>query len=166
MVVLSLWGQNVDTNGILGMVKYAAARSGRKYVFGREGWKGMVVHKQMYGCETLAWYQKECDEIRQNGTGRWLWYVEIVRNELIRGESGWSTIEEREAKVMVEWMLRVVFEDNLMFGKTCLVETGCKSSWWTGCRHICNKFGLMGLVNLILLRYECEWNGETRDECG
>ena len=31
-----------------------------------------------------------------------------VRNELIRGETGWSTFEEREAKA--KWMLRVVFD--------------------------------------------------------
>ena len=37
-----------------------------------------------------------------------------VRNELIRGETAWRILEEREAKVIVEWMLRVVFEDNLM----------------------------------------------------
>ena len=74
--------------------------------------------------------------------------------ETNRGETGWSTFEEREAKVMVEWMLRVVFEDNLMseIGRACLIETGCKSRWWARCRHICTKFGLMGLVNLILLR--------------
>ena len=29
---------------------------------------------------------------------------------------------------------------------------GCKSRWWARCRHICTKFGLMELVNLILLR--------------
>ena len=32
-------------------------------------------------------------------------YLENVRNELIRGETGWSTFEEKEAKVMMEWML-------------------------------------------------------------
>ena len=37
--------------------------------------------------------------------GRWLWDVGNVRNELISGETGWSTFEEREAKVMVKWML-------------------------------------------------------------
>ena len=31
----------VDANGVLGMVKYAATRSGSKYVVGREGWKSM-----------------------------------------------------------------------------------------------------------------------------
>ena len=80
--------------------------------------------------------------------------MENVRNELIRGETGWSTFEEREAKVMVEWMLRVVVEENLMseIGRACLIETGCKSIWWARCRHICTKFGLMELVNLIILR--------------
>ena len=29
----------VDTNGVLGMVRYAATRSRSKYVVGREGWK-------------------------------------------------------------------------------------------------------------------------------
>ena len=52
----------VDANVVFGMVKYAAARSGRKYVVDREGWKGMEVNKLMYGCGALAWYQKECDD--------------------------------------------------------------------------------------------------------
>ena len=102
----------VDANGILGMVKYAAARPGSKYVVGREGWKGMVVNKLMYGCGVLVWYQKEFDdlEIRRNGMGRWLLDVENVSNKQIRGVTCWSTFEERETKVMVEWMLRVVLE--------------------------------------------------------
>ena len=33
---------------------------------------------------------------------RWLWDVGNVRNELIRGETGWNTFEEREAKAMVK----------------------------------------------------------------
>ena len=62
--------------------------------------------------------------------------------------------EEREAKVMVELTLQLVFEDNCMseIKRACLIETGCKSRWWARCRHICTKFGLMELVNLILLR--------------
>ena len=75
----------------------------------------------------------------------------IVRNELIRGETGWSNFEEREATAMVKWMLRVVFEENMVseIGRACLVEIGCKSRWWARCRHICSKFGLKELVNLI-----------------
>ena len=70
--------------------------------------------------------------------GRWLWDVGNVRNELIRGETGWSTFEEREAKAMVKLMLRVVFEENLVseIGRACLIEIGCKSRWWSRCRHI------------------------------
>ena len=51
-------------------------------------------------------------------------------------------------------MLRVEFEDNLIseIGRACLVAIGCKSRWWVWCRHICSKFGLIELVNLIWLR--------------
>ena len=38
----SMGDRMVDANGVLGMVKYTAARSGSKYVVGREGWKSMV----------------------------------------------------------------------------------------------------------------------------
>ena len=62
-------------------------------------------------------------------------------------------IEEREAKAMVKWMLRVVFEENLSeIGRACLVEIGCKSRLWAQYRHICSKFGSIDLVNLICLR--------------
>ena len=61
----------VDANGVLGMVKYASARSGSKYVDGSDECKSMVVNKLRYGCGALVWYQHECDdlEIRQNGMG-------------------------------------------------------------------------------------------------
>ena len=39
-----------EANGVFGMVKFAASRSGSKFIIGREGWKGMVVNKLMYGC--------------------------------------------------------------------------------------------------------------------
>ena len=50
----------------------------------------MIVNKVMYGCETQAWYQRECDdlEVIQNGFGSWLYEVGKVWNELMRGESG------------------------------------------------------------------------------
>ena len=47
-------------------------------------------------------------------------------------------------------------------GRACLIEIGCKSRWgsrWgSRCRHICSKFGLLELVNLICLR-EVSVNG-------
>ena len=100
----------------------------------------MVFNKLMYGCGALVWYQQECDDLRikYNGMGRWLWDMVNVRNQLIRGETGWTTFEEREAEVIVDWMLRVLFQDNLMseIGRTCLIETGCKSRLWARCRYI------------------------------
>ena len=43
----SMGDRMVDANGVLGMVKYATARSRSKYVVGREGWKSMVVNRLM-----------------------------------------------------------------------------------------------------------------------
>ena len=47
-----------QANGLIGMVKYVAELSGRKYVIGREGWKTMIVSQLMYGRVALAWYQR------------------------------------------------------------------------------------------------------------
>ena len=87
-------------------------------MIGREGWKTMNVSKLMYGCGALAWYQHEWDdlEVIQNGFGRWLWEVGKVRNELVRGESGWSSFAEMEVKCIVDWPLRIVYEESLVFG--------------------------------------------------
>ena len=49
-------------------------------------------------------------EAKQNEMGRWLSDVVNVKNELIRGETGWSTFEEREAKAMASWLLRILFK--------------------------------------------------------
>ena len=105
-----------EANGLIGMVKYAAERSGRKYVIGREGWKTMIVSKLMYGCVPLAWYQRECDdlEVIQNCFGRLLWEVGEVRNKLMRGESGWSSFVEREVKCIVDWLLMIVYQETLV----------------------------------------------------
>ena len=106
-----------ESNGLIGMVKYAAERSGSKYVIGREGWKTMIVSKLMYGCGALAWYQRECDDLDviQSGFGRWLWKVGNVRNELVRGESGWSSFAEKEVKCIVDWLLRIVYDRYIKF---------------------------------------------------
>ena len=43
-------------------------------------------------------------------------------------------------------------------GRAYLIEIGCKSRWWSRCRHICSKSGLLEFVNLICLR-EVSVNG-------
>ena len=54
----------------------------------------------------------------------------------------------------------MVFKENMVseIGRACLIEIGCKSRWWSRCRHICSKFVLLELVNLICLR-EVSVNG-------
>ena len=60
-----------ESNSVLGMVKFAASRAGSKFVIGREGWKGLVVNKLMYGCGALVCSQAECNDlaVKQNEMG-------------------------------------------------------------------------------------------------
>ena len=55
----------------------------------------------MYGCGALVRSKNECNdlEVKHNEMRRWLWLVVNVKNELIRGDTGWSTFEEREEKI-------------------------------------------------------------------
>ena len=124
-------------------------------MIGKEEWKTMIVCKLMYGCGALARYQRECDnfEVIQNGFGRWLmlWEVGKVRNKLVRSESKWCTFAEREVKCIVDWLLRILYEESLVsdIGRAYLMEVGYKSRWWTRCNHDCEKFCLWELVNLL-----------------
>ena len=83
-----------------------------------------------------------------------LWEVGKVWNDLVRGESGWISFAEREVKCIVDWLLRIVYEESLVsdIGRTCLMEVGYKSRWWTRCNHVCDNIGLWELVNLLWLR--------------
>ena len=64
---------------------------------------------------------------------------------------------------MVKLMLKAEFEEHLVseIGRECLIVLGCKSRWWSRCRHICSKYGLIELVNLIWLR-EVSLNGMVK----
>ena len=59
--------------------------------------------EHLYGPKT------ECNhlEVKQNEMGRWLWDVVNVKNELIRGKTGWSNFEEREREenAIASWLL-------------------------------------------------------------
>ena len=70
-------------------------------------------------------------------------------------ESGWSSFSEREVKCIVDWLLRIVYEESLVsdIGRACLMEVGYRSRWWARCNHVCDKFGLWELVNLLWLRH-------------
>ena len=43
-----------EANGLIEMVKYAAARSGSKYVIGMEGWRTTIVSKLKSGSGALT----------------------------------------------------------------------------------------------------------------
>ena len=119
-------------NRVVGMVKYAAKRSGSRFVKGREGWKSMIVSKLMYGAGALAWYQAECDDldVLQNEMRRWIWGVRTnVRNELVKGETGFSTSQEREAKAMCNQFMRIVFRQQCDIGDAD-GESVFDRDWW------------------------------------
>ena len=43
-------------------------------------------------------------------------------NELVGEESGWSSFAEKEVKGMVDWLLRIAYEESMVLdnGKACL----------------------------------------------
>ena len=69
-------------------------------------------------------------------------------------KTGWSSFAEREAKCIVDWLLRILYEERLLpdTGKTCIMEIGYPSRCWASCNHVCNKFGLWELANLLWCR--------------
>ena len=75
------------------------------------------------------------------------------QQQLVTGESGWSSFAEREVQCIVDWLLRIVYEESLVsdHGRACLMEVGYKSRWWARCNHVCDKFGLWEMVNLLWL---------------
>ena len=104
--------ENAKSAGsLIGMIKYSAKRSGGRFVIGREAWKSMVVSRMMYAAGAVGWSvgEREKAERMQREVGRWLWRVEkSVRNGVVHGETGWSSFWEREAKVRVAFMCRVL----------------------------------------------------------
>ena len=54
---------------------------------------------------------------------------------------------------MIDWLIRVVYEENLVsnIGRACLMEIGYNSRWWARYNHVCERFGLWKLVNLLWL---------------
>ena len=142
---------------VVGMIKFTANRSGERLVVGREAWKGIAVSKLMYGCGAIAGELKEINNMdrMQNEIGRWLWASGMnVSNALIRGETGWSTFKEREAKVKLDWALRVVFEEGPVsrIGRACAAELGNASRWWRRVYEIAGMVGMEDLMNIIALK--------------
>ena len=142
---------------VVGMIKFTANRSGSRIIIGREAWKGLAVSKLMYGLGALAGELKQVNVMdkMQNEMGRWLWRSgRNVSNALVRGETGWSSFKEREAKVKLDWMRRVIFENGIVsrIGRACVAELGTKSKWWRRVDEIANMIGLDKWMNVIALK--------------
>ena len=67
-----------------------------------------------------------------------VFFVEFLGNKilpkkkkLVRGKSGWSSFAERKVKCIVDWLLRIVYEESLVsdIGRACLMDVGYKSRW-------------------------------------
>ena len=71
-----------------------------------------------------------------------------------RWRPNYISFAEREVKCILDWLLRIVYEESLVsdIGRACLMEVGYKSRWWARCIHVCDKFGLWELANLLWLR--------------
>ena len=143
---------------VVGMIKFSSNRAGDRLLVGREAWKGMAVSKLMYGSGAIAGELKhiQCMDTMQNDMGRWLWRSgQNVSNALIRGEIGWSTFKEREAKVKLDWMRRIIFEEGLVsqIGRATAAELGTVSKWWRRVDEIANMVGLEDLMNILALKF-------------
>ena len=71
-----------------------------------------MLNKPMYCAGALTWYEKEYDELErmQREMGRWIWGCKLyVKNELVQGETGWSSFREREVKAKIKWLVRLAF---------------------------------------------------------
>ena len=90
---------------------------------------------------------------RRDCRERWVDGFGDVKNELVRGETGWSSFKEREAKVKIKWFVRLLFGENVVseIGRVCLHEVGLKSRWWERVKHLCEKAELFELLNVICL---------------
>ena len=142
----------------VGMLKYAGGRSGAREWLLREGWKGVGVPRCMYGGAVLAWGDKEIRgmEAVQKDLGRWIWKVgKWAPNAWIRGECGWSSMEEREAKAKLKYLARVAtFQGSDLRAAVLhhLLQHQGKSPWVARVKKLARKYGCSEWVCLIEAR--------------
>ena len=55
----------------------------------------------------------------------------------------------------MEWLRKIVYKESMVsdIGRACHRDIGYKSRWCTRFSHLCEKFGLMELVDLLWLLY-------------
>ena len=142
---------------LTGMIKYAAKRSGSRFVVGREGWKSLVVGRFMYGVAAVGWTAVERNkaEALQKKFGRSMWRVETsVRSSVVHGETAWSSFWEREAKLRADFVSRTLEREDIVsrVGRACGEELGVKSKWWRGVVSLGRKLGLEVMMRMVWRR--------------
>ena len=77
-----------------------------------------------------------------------------VRNICIRGETGWSTFEEREMRAKLVFVDRIVKGKGRVaeVGRGVLMETGLRTRWWKEVRKMAEKLEMTQLLNMLFLR--------------
>ena len=104
--------------------------------------------------EALAWKKEERDKLEgmQMEMGRWIWAVpKEVRKVSIQKETGWSTFEEREARMKMRLLRRIIDGENKVseVGRACLMEIGKKSKWWSGVMRMADAMEIRRVGDLI-----------------
>jgi hypothetical protein len=131
-----------------GLIKYGGARAAAREWMMREAWKGICVPILMYGGAVNVWRQQDLCEMEkmQNEMGRLILQTKKwVPVPWIRGECGWSTFEQREAKAKLKYLVKLVHLDEKDPRRLVLeyvVRNKCGSSWVRRVRFLARKWDL------------------------
>ena len=92
----------------------------------------MAVPGLMYGLETMVWTKNDLGkmEVCQNKVGRIaLGANKYVAVEGLRGDAGWSTFEERVAKGVLRYRMRLERMNQNRWARKVYEWTSLKSRW-------------------------------------
>ncbi|CAF2076495.1 unnamed protein product, partial [Rotaria magnacalcarata] len=95
---------------VAGLIRNTTWRCSNKYEVGRVLWKGVGVPRCLYGAEVLGFTQAEVNKLEkvQRQVGRLsLGAKKYTANEAIGGELGWSTMDERIAKIKIGYEVKI-----------------------------------------------------------
>ena len=141
-----------------GRMLNAVKERANKYEVVRGIWKGIGVPGVLYGMEAIECSSRDIKllESIQNRIGRLgLGAKKWTAVEAIRGEMGWSSVEERVSKTKLKYKIRVEGMEDEAWVRRIYKWTGGKSKWGRECRSRLRKIGIKE-----------GRNGEWRDTAG
>ena len=129
-----------------GMVKWAGSRVASREWPMRMGWKALVVPRLLYGAAVLTWSQEQIGRLEssQDAFGRRLWRVsQNAPGAWVRGEAGWSSMEEREAKAKIKFLVRLAYlPEGDLRAKVVGGVFWSENRWARRVVHLCRKYQL------------------------